>query len=264
MSADRHGIGGKIEDAANARDDRRQMPEGRKANRGLEAVSLRRFDDQYTMLVADRDRAHIPAARDRLDARDGSRAKERQDGVPVVGRSEAELDRNRARCANRLIGQSPSPERCGRPPVQLLEDLVESPDAAEAGRRGDLCHRQSRVLDQLLGQKDPPGLGDRDRRGTKMLPEQTSELTLANSEPCRQGSRHSPRRGPPLRSAQVRGIRCWSFRARRRARATFPADSGDTGEIRPLAPPPPWERSARFLAWAWAPGKTAGNKLRSS
>ena len=161
MSADRHGIGGKIEDAANARDDRRQMPESRKANGRPEAVSLRRFDDQYTVLVADRDRAHIPAARHRLDARDGSRAKERQDGVPVVGRPVAELDRNRARFENRLIGQSLSPECCGRPPVQLLEYLVESPDAAEAGRRGDLCHRQSRVLDQLLGQKDPPGLGDR-------------------------------------------------------------------------------------------------------
>jgi hypothetical protein len=40
---------------------------------------------------------------------------------------------------------------------------------------------------QLLGKKYPPGLSYRDGGSAKMLPKQTSELTFANSETCRQG-----------------------------------------------------------------------------
>ena len=69
----------------------------------------------------------------------------------------------------------------------MLKDLVESPDAAEARRQGNLGHRQPRVVDQLLGQEYPPGLGDRDRRSAKMLPEQATKLAPANAQPRRQG-----------------------------------------------------------------------------
>ena len=69
----------------------------------------------------------------------------------------------------------------------MLKDLVKSPDAAEARCQGNLGHRQSRVVDQLLGQKYPPGLRDRDRRSAKMLAEQASKLAPANAQPRRQG-----------------------------------------------------------------------------
>jgi hypothetical protein len=68
----------------------------------------------------------------------------------------------------------------------LLKDLVESANASKSSCQRNLCHRQSRVLKQLLGEKYPPGLGDRDRGSAKVLPKQTSKLTLANSQPCRQ------------------------------------------------------------------------------
>jgi len=89
MSADCQRIDGKIEDAANARDNRRQILQIWKADGCLEAVSFRGLDDQYTSFVADRDRACIAGGRHRLDTWDRSHAKERQNGLPVVGRSVA-------------------------------------------------------------------------------------------------------------------------------------------------------------------------------
>jgi hypothetical protein len=68
-----------------------------------------------------------------------------------------------------------------------MKDLVESPNAAKARCQSGFCHRQSRVLYQLLGEKYPPGLGNRDRGSTKMLPKQASKLALADTQPCRQG-----------------------------------------------------------------------------
>jgi hypothetical protein len=67
----------------------------------------------------------------------------------------------------------------------LLKDLVKPPNASKARCQGNLCHRQLRVLNQLLGEKYSPGLGNRDRGSTKMLPEQASKLALADTQPCR-------------------------------------------------------------------------------
>jgi hypothetical protein len=87
----------------------------------------------------------------------------------------------------------------------LLKDLVESPGTAKARGRGHLYHRQSRVLDQLLGEKDPPGLGDRDRGSTKMLPEQAPELTLAKPQSRRQGLDIRAIQGPRFNQAKGSG-----------------------------------------------------------
>jgi hypothetical protein len=62
MRANCQRIGGKIEDAANTGDNRRQTLEIGKANGHLETISGCRFDDQNTAFVADRDRAGILAA----------------------------------------------------------------------------------------------------------------------------------------------------------------------------------------------------------
>jgi len=80
----------------------------------------------------------------------------------------------------------------------LLKGLVESPNASEACCQCSFCHRELRVLDQLLGEKYPPDLGDRDRGRAKMLPKQTSELTPAHSQPCRQGLDIRVIEGPAL------------------------------------------------------------------
>src|SRR6185369_6553427 len=132
-------------------------------------------------LAADRDRAGIPAVRHRLDTWDCPRAEERQNGAPIVGRAVAQLDRNRACRADGLLCHARSPQGLGGPPVQLLKDLVEAPKAAKSRCRGDLRHWQPRILNQLLGQKYPAGLGDCDRGSAEILPEQASKLTLADS-----------------------------------------------------------------------------------
>jgi hypothetical protein len=66
-----------------------------------------------------------------------------------------------------------------------MKDLIKSPDASKARRQGNLSHRQSRVLDQLLGEKYSPRLGNRDRGRTKMLGKQASKLALTDTQPCR-------------------------------------------------------------------------------
>src|SRR2546430_7952496 len=149
MSANCQRSGGKVEGGANACGNRRQTLEIWKANGCPEAVSLRGLDDQYTAFVGDRDRACIPAARHRLDAGDCPRAKERQNSLPVVGRPIAKLDRDRARRTNGLLRHS-HPPKCRRwPLIELPKGLVESPNASKAGCQRNLCHRQSRVLNQL-------------------------------------------------------------------------------------------------------------------
>ena len=145
------------------------------------------FDHQHAVVAADRDRSGILLTGDDLDAGNGARAQERQHRIPVIGRPIAQLDRHRAGCAERLRDHRGAPERAGRPLKQMLEGFVEPPDAAKTGGRGDFRHRQTRVLDQLLRQQDPPRLGDRDRRGAQMLHEQTPELAAANTQPPRQG-----------------------------------------------------------------------------
>jgi hypothetical protein len=66
-----------------------------------------------------------------------------------------------------------------------MKDLVKSPNASKPRCQGDLCHRQSRVLDQLLGEKYSPRLGNRDRGRTKMLGKQASKLAVTDTQPCR-------------------------------------------------------------------------------
>ena len=97
-----------------------------------------------------------------------------------------------------------------------------------------------------------------------MLPEQTPELTLANSEPCRQGVDirfvETPRFDQPERAGYGIGTSAPKGELGRRFRPT----AETRAKSRLLAPPPRWERSGRSLAWVWAPGKMVGNKRPSS
>jgi hypothetical protein len=69
----------------------------------------------------------------------------------------------------------------GRAVIELLEGLVEAPHAAEAGGQGHLAHRKVGLVDQLLGQQHPPGLGHADRRGAQVLQEQPPQLPPADA-----------------------------------------------------------------------------------
>ncbi len=69
---------------------------------------------------------------------------------------------------------------------ELAKGLVEAADAAKAGGKSDLRHRQTRVMDQLFGEQHAAGLRHRDRRRTEMLHEESAQLSSADAEPLGQ------------------------------------------------------------------------------
>src|ERR1700761_6904432 len=102
------------------------------------------------MRITDRDGARILVVRHHLDAWDGACAQERQYRSPIVRWPITQLDCDRAGRAHGLLRHTSSPQRRRRTLKEMLEGLVETPDAAEARGRGHLRHRQPCVLDQLL------------------------------------------------------------------------------------------------------------------
>jgi hypothetical protein len=105
----------------------------------------------------------------------------------VIRRPEAQFDSDRASRRDRFVANSGTAKCAWWPFEELQKNLVESPNASESRRGGDFRHWQSRVMDQLFGQKDSPGLSDRDGRSAKELFEQAPELALADPQPRRQG-----------------------------------------------------------------------------
>src|SRR5437870_1655818 len=85
-----------------------------------------------------------------------------------------------------------------------MEGFVEPADAAKAGRQGDLHHRETRFVDQLLGQQHPPGLRDRNRRCAKMPPEEPPKVALADPQPLRSLSTLASSKAPISISASAR------------------------------------------------------------
>jgi hypothetical protein len=59
---------------------------------------------------------------------------------------------------------------------QTLEYFVESPHAAESRSEGNLSHGHSRFMNELLGKKHAPRLGNGDGRGSKVLQKQSPKL----------------------------------------------------------------------------------------
>src|ERR1700722_18388671 len=147
MRSNRHRVGGKVEDAPDPCDDRRQSPEIWEADDGLEAIPLRRFDDQHTVFAADRNRASVTVARYGFHARDGSGVQESQDGAPVIGQPVAEPDADRASRLDGLLRHVGAAQRIWWPPVELLKGLIEAANAAKARGGGNLGHWQPGVLD---------------------------------------------------------------------------------------------------------------------
>jgi hypothetical protein len=64
----------------------------------------------------------------------------------------------------------------------LLKCLIEAADAAEAARQRNCGQRQVCLMNELLRQQNTARLRHCDRRGSKMLLEQTAQLTPAHSE----------------------------------------------------------------------------------
>src|SRR6185437_4723071 len=127
-------------------------------------------------------------ALDAFDAGDRAGAQEIEHGSPVIGRPVAQEQRHFAVHAGRYVAAGRSAQRRGRSLKQGRKSLVEPAQATEPGCHGDLGHRQGCLVDQLLGEQDPAGLGNRYGRGAEVLTEQPAKLPLADPQPIGQGA----------------------------------------------------------------------------
>jgi hypothetical protein len=98
-----------------------------------------------------------------LHARGGAQCEEIAQVIPVIGRAIGEgerylVTRVPARWFPALPAQLPR-----RPPIRLLERIVEAAQAAEPGGERDLGHRQIALVDQPLGEVQAARLRHRER-----------------------------------------------------------------------------------------------------
>ncbi len=224
MGADSGHVGAEIKHPAYAGDDRWQRADLGKPDGDGKAVPPAKVGDlDRSLLAILNHRSAVDLAGDLFNAIDGAGAQPGQHGVPVVRGPVAKLD------GDADIGGGPlrqghdgaAPQRRRRPPEQLLESLVEPPHATVTGGQRDLGHGQAGLMDQLLGEQNPTGLGHRHGRGAQMLVEQAAQLPLTDAEAFRktvhtgilavqgavldqgQGARHRVGRSPP--GAGLRG-----------------------------------------------------------
>jgi hypothetical protein len=115
------------------------------------------------------DRSPIDAARDALDARDRAIAQKAEHGRPIIGRPAAQEKAHLALDASGYLGAHLPAQSGRRPPEEGQKSLIESTEASEPCRHRDFGHRQLCLVDQLLGEQNPPSLGDRDRRSAEVL-----------------------------------------------------------------------------------------------
>ena len=77
-------------------------------------------------------------------------------------------------------------QRARRTSEQPLEGLVEAPHATKSRRQGNIGDGQLRFVQQLLGEKDAPGLRHSDRGCAEMLSKQSAQLPLSDSQALRE------------------------------------------------------------------------------
>src|SRR5580692_4073968 len=80
-----------------------------------------------------------------------------------------------------------APERARGTLKEPLKNLVEAAHAPEPRGEGNLRHRKTRLLNQLLCKEHAAGLRDRNRGGAEVLLEQPSELPPADAEAFGEG-----------------------------------------------------------------------------
>src|SRR5262249_31594283 len=71
----------------------------------------------------------------------------------------------------------------------LAELVVEAADAREARGERDARHGEIGLVDELPGEVEPAGAGDRARGGAELLREEAAEVALADTEPLGQRRR---------------------------------------------------------------------------
>ena len=175
VSVNRFNIRAKIEQAAYTPDDRRQRLNSRKTNGDSQTLALHQmpyFDASAESVESDG--AQISSVFDNLYSGYRPRPQKCEHRVPVIRRPIAQAQGD-ARFRTRRIRPRVSPQCPGRPVKKLEKDLVKPPHAAEAGRQRNVGNRHLCFVDQLLREKNAPGLRHRDRRRAQMLNKQTPQ-----------------------------------------------------------------------------------------
>lgn len=75
-----------------------------------------------------------------------------------------------------------TPDRRRRSPVNLLKHRIEPPQAAKAGKKGNLRYRQVRLGQKAFCPLHPRGLGHLQRAGAQMFAKQPREMASANPD----------------------------------------------------------------------------------
>src|SRR6516164_6052050 len=69
---------------------------------------------------------------------------------------------------------------------QIQKYFVKTPYTAKPSCDGNIGHRHSCVVNELLREQHSPRLCDRGRRCAEVLQEQTTQLAFSHAQPCRQ------------------------------------------------------------------------------
>ncbi len=167
-----------IEHPPHARDQRHHDRHERRRDRQHERIALVGAADlDRPDLAIEMNDATICIAIDTLDAGDRPRGEKPEHAIPVVRRPVVETQRQRALADAAVRMRAPQGTGCA--PHDVEEHRVEAPHALEAGGERDLGQRQRGVLEQLLREREPPGLRERDRRHAELA------LHRAPQVPCR-------------------------------------------------------------------------------
>ena len=139
----------------------------------------------FRAALADGDRAQVAAPLDPLHALHGARLQEIQHARPVIGRPIAQVE-HQAAGGGPFTARAAAAQRRRDQAVTRLEQLVETPQAAETGGERHLAERQIGVRQQALGLQQPMRLRVIDRRGAKLFGEDAPQMAIGNAQPRRQ------------------------------------------------------------------------------
>ena len=263
MGGDGDRIGCQIEHTPQPRDDGRQSRELGEAHGRAQRVAVGRFDRDGSLQPIQLHRSRITVGA--VHAQHPAIARRRRNSiiaVPVVGRMIAQQKNDLAGGAGRKIRSGWRVAIRSAGGRTASESFVEAANAAEAGGERYLGHRQPRLMNKLLGQKNAARLRDGHRRRAEMLAEQTTQLPFAEAK--------APGQCIDIGLIQ-RAVLDQAERARDRVRRAAPraeirrrlrpaAQAG--AEARLLRRRRRRERRSRSSTAAFAPGKPDGNRRR--
>ncbi len=182
MGGDSDGIGRQVKHTAQSRDDGRQRRKPGKLHGRAQRVTVAGLDTDGPLQTVELNGSGVTAGADMLDAGNGALAQKVDHRRPVVGRMIAQRQNDLPLRPGGTIRLASAPQFTRRSAEQRLEGLVETANAAEARRERHLGHRQTRLMNKLLGQQNAAGLRHGNRRRAEMLAEQPPQLPFADAE----------------------------------------------------------------------------------